>query len=69
MSTTDRAYPLGLTCQELEQRAWVEGDLKTHALLQLATGAVDPAADGSHGGGPSQRFILAVNRQLPLEID
>lgn len=31
-------YPVGLTPRELEQRAWIEGDLKTVALLRQHTG-------------------------------
>ena len=60
MTTTER-YPVGLTAAELQQRAWVEGDLRTVALLELR-----PAAEKVDDRDQVTR-VLCENGQLPLE--
>ena len=60
-TTTDRrpTYPVGLTVREIEQRAWIEGDLQTAALL--ASRDKSPSHD-------DEVFALGVRGQLPLEV-
>jgi hypothetical protein len=59
-------YPVGLTVREIEQRAWVEGDLKTASLIAAAR--INPGQDDRYTGS-MERFTLAKNRQLPLALE
>lgn len=60
---SEPTYPVGLTVREIEQRAWVEGDLRTAALLRLRPDdhRVDDRANLSQE--------LGKIGQLPLKLE